>query len=431
MDSLVNKPAIFPPRAAGVGAALPQRGPGFAEFVLLMAALMSLNAFAIDAMLPALPAIGEALGVAEENRRQLVVTMYLIGFGLTQMIWGPLSDRFGRRPVLIAGLLLYAVFALLAAVAGSFVLLLVARTLQGGAAGATRVLVVSIVRDRFEGALMARVMSLTFVVFMLMPVLAPSFGQIVLLFASWRAIFWGLAIWGVGMLIWAWLRLPETLDPTHRRAISAASVREATAETLSNRVSLGYTLAVMAMMGALMGYIASIQQIIFDVFARPGMLGVVFAGVALPMAATSWANSRLVVRVGVRRMAHGGLAVFTVLAAIHLAVAMLVGESLAVFIVLQGLTMACFGLASSNMGAIAMQPLGHIAGTASSVQGTIGTIGAALLGAAIGQSFDGTALPMLGGFVALGLAAIGVIWWTERGRMFESDATVGREPAKG
>ena len=399
----------------------PGKAPGFVEFVMLMAALMSLNAFAIDAMLPALPAIGEELGVATENRRQLVVTFYLIGFGLTQMIWGPLSDRFGRRPVLVSGLLLYAIFGLLAALAASFPMLLAARMAQGGAAAATRVLVTSIVRDRFEGAVMARVMSLTFVVFMLVPVLAPSFGQAVLLVADWRAIFWGLAAWGVGMLAWAWARLPETLDPANRRAISVAAVSGAAAETLSNRVSLGYTLGAMALMGALMGYVNSVQQIVFDVFERPGALAAVFAGVAVPMMATSWANSHFVERVGVRRMAHWALVAFTVLAMAHLVWTVTLGENLITFVVLQGLTMGCFGLAASNMGTIAMGPMGHIAGTASAMQGTIQTIGAAIIGAAIGQSFDGTTVPLTAGFAVMGVVALGLVWWTERGKIFARD----------
>ena len=409
------------PERIGGATARVRREPGFVEFVVLMAALMSLNAFAIDAMLPALPAIGEDLGVSTENRRQLVVTVYLLGFGLTQMIWGPLSDRYGRRPVLVAGLTLYALFALLAAVATSFPLLLGARLLQGGAAASTRVLVTSIVRDRFEGATMARVMSLTFVVFMLMPVLAPSFGQLVLLVAEWRAIFWGLAIWGVGMLAWAWARLPETLDPANRRAISVASVGGASAETLRDPTSRGYTLATMALMGALMGYVNSVQQIVFDVFARPAALALVFAAVAVPMAAASWGNSHFVMRVGVRRMAHWGLAAFTLVSAIHLAAALAGGESLAAFIVLQGLAMACFGFATSNMGAIAMQPVGHIAGTASAVQGTVQTIGAAAIGAVIGQSFDGTTVPLTAGFLTMGVAALALVWRTEKGRMFAGD----------
>lgn len=403
--------------------ARPARSPGprFAEFVVLMAALMSLNAFAIDAMLPALPAIGDALGVTLENRRQLVVTLYLLGFGTTQMIWGPLSDRFGRRPVLVAGLLLYALFALLAALATSFPMLLAARAAQGGAAAATRVLVTSIVRDRFEGATMARVMSLTFMVFMLMPVLAPSFGQAVLLFADWRAIFWGLALWGVGMLAWAWLRLPETLDPANRRPISVRAVGDAAREAMTNRTSLGYTLGVMALMGALMGYVNSVQQIVFDVFERPGALAAVFAGIAVPMAGASWANSHFVERVGVRRMAHWALVAFTATAAAHFVWAATVGDDLIAFVAFQGLIMACFGLATSNMGAIAMGPMGRIAGTASAMQGTVQTIGAAVIGAAIGQSFDGSTVPLTAGFALMGAAALGLVWWTEGGNIFARD----------
>jgi DHA1 family bicyclomycin/chloramphenicol resistance-like MFS transporter len=391
--------------------------PGFREFVALMAGLMALNALAIDAMVPALPAIGRALHVATENERQLVVSLYVFGFGTTQIVYGPLSDRFGRKPVLLAALGLYVGFALACAAAGSFALLLAARMLQGAAAAASRVLVVSIVRDRYEGPAMARLMSLAFLVFLLMPVLAPSFGQLTLLFAPWRAIFLGLALFATLMLAWSLVRLPETLHPEYRRALSAAAIWGAARETLTNRQSVGYTLAFTVMMGALMGYINSIQQIVFDVFRRPELIAATFAGVAGPMAVTSYANSRLVERVGTRRLAHAGLTGFTVMAAIHLASAT-AGEGLLVFVVLQGLTMACFGLASANLGALAMQPMGHIAGTASSVQGTVGTIGGALLGLAIGQSFNGTTLPMIGGFALFGAGGLVVLSVTERGRLF-------------
>jgi DHA1 family bicyclomycin/chloramphenicol resistance-like MFS transporter len=391
--------------------------PGFREFVALMAGLMALNALAIDAMVPALPAIGRALHVATENERQLVVSLYVFGFGTTQLVYGPLSDRFGRKPVLLAALALYVGFALACAAAGSFALLLAARMLQGAAAAASRVLVVSIVRDRYEGPAMARLMSLAFLVFLLMPVLAPSFGQLTLLFAPWRAIFFGLALFASVMLGWSLVRLPETLHPQYRRALSVASIWGAARETLTNRQSVGYTLAFTLMMGALMGYINSIQQIVFDVFRRPELIAATFAGVAGPMAVTSYANSRLVERVGTRRLAHAGLAGFTITAAVHLASAA-AGEGLFAFVVLQGLTMACFGLASANLGALAMQPMGHIAGTASSVQGTVGTIGGALLGLAIGQSFNGTTLPMIGGFALFGAAGLAVLAVTERGRLF-------------
>jgi len=391
--------------------------PGYREFVVLMAALMSLNAFAIDAMVPALPAIGSDLGVADENSRQLLVSLYVFGFGTSQILYGPLSDRFGRKPVLIFSLVLYLAFSLLCAAAASFTLLLAARMLQGAAAASTRVLVVSIVRDRFEGARMAQLMSLVFLVFLLMPILAPSFGQLTLLFAPWRAIFFALALFGAVMLIWSLLRLPETLKPEHRRPFSLASVGAAARETVTSRQSLGYTLAMTMMMGALMAYLNSIQQVVFDVFRSPGLIGLTFAAVAMPMAAASYANSRLVERMGVKRLAHIGAAAFTALALVHLVLA-LAGEGLWTFVAMQGLTMACFGLASANFGALAMQPLGHIAGTASSVQGTIGTVGGALLGLAVGQSFDGTVVPLVAGFALLGGAALAILAATERGRLF-------------
>jgi DHA1 family bicyclomycin/chloramphenicol resistance-like MFS transporter len=404
-------------RAAPAEQLAPQR-PGFREFVVLMAGLMSLNAFAIDAMVPALPAIGRSLAIADENSRQLVVSLYVLGFGLTQIIYGPLSDRFGRKPVLIASLALYVFFAFLCAGASSFTLLLAARMAQGGAAAATRVLVVSIVRDRFEGPKMARIMSLAFLVFLLMPVLAPIFGQLTLLVAPWQAIFFGLALGGAIMLIWALVRLPETLRPEFRRPLSAASILEGARETLSNRQSLGYTLGFTMMMAALMGYINSIQQIVFDVFGRPEMIAIAFGAVAVPMAATSYLNSRLVERIGTRRIAHLGIALFTLFALLHLAVALMGREGLWTFIFFQGLVMACFGLASANFGALAMQPLGHVAGTASSVQGTIGTIGGALLGLLVGQAFDGTTLPLAAGFAFFGSASLLIVFVTERGRLF-------------
>ncbi len=212
--------------------------PGFHEFVALIAGLMAINSLAIDAMVPALPAIGHSLHVLTANERQLVVSFYMFGFGATQLVYGPLSDRFGRKPVLIGSLILYVVFALLCAASGSFALLLTARTLQGAAAASSRVLTVSIVRDRFEGARMARLMSLAFMVFLLMPVLAPSFGQLVLLVASWRAIFFGLATFAAIMLAWTVLRLPETLHPEYRRPLSPGTITAGVIETLTNRQAL-------------------------------------------------------------------------------------------------------------------------------------------------------------------------------------------------
>jgi DHA1 family bicyclomycin/chloramphenicol resistance-like MFS transporter len=263
---------------------------------------------------------------------------------------------------------------------------------------------------------MARLMSLVFLVFLVMPVCAPVFGQLTLLVAPWRWIFIGLAGFATFILSWTLLRLPETLRPEYRRPLSPRAVLEGVIETLSNRQAVGYTLAMTLMMGALTGYIVSIQQIVFDVFRRPELISIAFVGIAGPMAATSWISSRLVERLGTRRLAHFGLILFTLFALLHLALASS-GDSLASFIFMQGLIMACFGLTSASFGALAMEPLGHVAGTASSVQGTINTIAGALLGTLIGQSFDGTVLPLVGGYAALGAGALLIVFVTERGRL--------------
>ena len=388
--------------------------PAFGEFVVMMAALMASNALAIDAMLPALPAIGEALDVDEDNRRQLVIAVYLLGFGVSQLFYGPLSDRLGRKWLLVGGLFAYALFALMAGLAGSFELLLAARTLQGVAAGATRVLVVSIVRDCYHGSAMARVMSMTMIVFMIVPVLAPAFGQAVLAVSTWRHIFIGLGVYGAVLTLWMALRLPETLAPENKRSLSVRHIAAAAMTTLRIRQSIGNTMALTLLMGALFAFISSIQQIVFDVFGRPEALALVFAMIAGPMALSSYANSRLVIRLGARRILLFALSAFTLVSVAHLILASAVGEGLWAFVAMQAMTMIFFGMIGANAGALAMEPLGHIAGTASSLQGVITSIGGALLGFLIGQQFDGTIIPFLIGFSGCGIAALATAIWANR-----------------
>jgi DHA1 family bicyclomycin/chloramphenicol resistance-like MFS transporter len=272
--------------------------PGTREMTAMLAGLMALNAFAIDAMVPALPDIGRSLNVAEENHRQLVVVAYFVGFASTLLLWGPLADRFGRKPVLAAGIMLYGLFGLLCAFAGSFPLLIAGRVAMGASAAVTRVLVVAMVRDLFEAEAMARVMSLVFMVFMLVPVLAPNIGQLILLVASWRAIFLVLAAYAVTMLLWSWWRLPETLHPEYRRSLNPREMARAIIQTVREPQSRGYTIALTIIFSALVAYIASIQQIVFDAFHEGRFIGLVFASIAAPMAYASWTNSRIVVGYG-------------------------------------------------------------------------------------------------------------------------------------
>jgi DHA1 family bicyclomycin/chloramphenicol resistance-like MFS transporter len=400
---------------------LPGSGPrpGARETVALLAGLMALNAFAIDAMIPALPAIGADLGVSEENRRQLVVVAYTFGFGVGQLFWGPLADRFGRKPTLAIGISLYAAFAALCAAAPSFELLVAGRVLQGASAAASRVLVVAMVRDLFSGEAMARVMSLVFMVFMLVPVLAPSAGQLILLAGPWQVIFLLLAAYGLVMLAWSMVRLPETLHPEFRRSLQLSELATAARQVVTERQSIGYTLAQTAIFSGLIAYIASIQQIVFDAFNRPEAIGLVFGAVAAPMALASWLNSRLVGRYGLRRVGHLGVAAFVVMTLLHATVATLFGETLAEFVILQSLVMACFAFTSSNLNTLAMEKMAPIAGMASSIQGVLGTVIAAVAGFIIGQSFDGTQLPFLWGFALCGVAGAVLVVATEPRRLFE------------
>ena len=403
--------------------------PGRRETVFLLAGLMALNAFAIDAMIPALPAIGRDLGVADDNRRQLIVVAYMLGFGVGQLLWGPLADRFGRKPILAIGVALYSGFALLCGVASSFELLIADRVAMGASAAVTRVLVVAMVRDLFEGEAMARVMSLVFMTFMLVPVLAPNLGQAILLVGPWRAIFLLLAGYGAVMWLWSFVRLPETLHPEFRQPLDAGTIVRSARLAASDRLSLGYTVAMTAIFGGLTAYIASIQQIVFDTYDAPQLIGLVFACVAAPMALASWANSRVVGRFGLRRVGHAGLIGFVAVTLVHALLGLSLTEPLWLFVTLMGLTMMAFAFTTSNFATLAMTNMAAIAGTASSVQGVSGTIGGALIGLAIGQSFDGSQRPFLVGFAACGLVGLTIVLITERGRLF--GAINVSEPVRG
>jgi DHA1 family bicyclomycin/chloramphenicol resistance-like MFS transporter len=407
----------------------PHGGPGLLEFVVLMAAVMALGALGIDAMLPNLPAIGQSLGVADENRRQLIITVYLLGLGGSQVIYGPLADRFGRRPVLLGGLLLYVGFSLLAAFSPTFNLLLVARVLQGIGAAATRAIPVSVVRDRYAGREMARVMSLISLVFMAAPIVAPSLGQLVRVVAAWPWLFGLLAALGFGLMVWALLRLPETLHPEDRLPIRPGRIANAFATAARNRTSLGYIVGQTFLFGGLLGFITSAQQVFADALGAAEQFPLVFAICASFIAAASLLNAKLVMRLGMRRLSHAALLGFIVLAAVHLAVAGSHRETLVVFAAFQALSMFCYGLCSGNFGAMAMEPMGHIAGTASAFQGFVSMVGASLIGFAVGQAFNGTVVPLEAGYLICGLCTLAAVLTAEHGQLFRPHA-IGAAPER-
>lgn len=399
-------------------ATTPYPGLGFRPFVAMIAALMATNALAIDSMLPALPEIGEALGITSPNDRQWVVTSYLLGFGAAQVIYGTLADRFGRRRVLLIGLSIYVVGSLGATFATSFEAMMTARVVQGIGAAASRVLAVSIVRDTFSGRQMARVMSLAFIVFLAVPILAPSIGQIIILVAPWRWIFALLGLFGVVVALWVARKLPETLRPEDRRPIALWPIVNAFRICLTTRQSVGYMLAMTFVIGSLFGFINASQQLFEDVFRASDIFTIIFAVIAGFMAIASFLNSRIVERFGMRRVSHTALIGYLAATLIHGSVALAGYETLWTFTLFQCATMFFFGLMASNFGALAMDPLGHVAGTASSVQGFVSTVGGALIGFWIGQHFNGTALPIVLGFGACGVAALAMVLVAEKGRLF-------------
>jgi DHA1 family bicyclomycin/chloramphenicol resistance-like MFS transporter len=390
----------------------------FVEFVALVAAMMSLTALGIDSMLPSLPEIGRSLHVGDPNAPQFVITAFVIGLGVGQIVHGPLADRFGRRRLLIVALSAYAACTIACALAGSFALLLAARVLGGMSIAATRVAIIATVRDCYHGRAMARVMSIAFMVFMIVPVIAPTFGFVVVQFASWRMVFWIIAGVTLAVLAWFSARMPETLREEDRMPMSVSRIVAGWRMTFGDRWSLGYTIGSAALMGALYGYLNSIEQITAQTFGRPRLLTVIFATTAGTMAVANLLNARLVMRLGTRLISHGAVATMIVLNVVHLAAIALGWETLVLFGVLQALTMACFGLATSNFSAMAMENMGHVAGIASSVQGFASITLGALIGVVIGQSFNGSAVPLVTGFLCAGLVALVAVAITERGRLF-------------
>jgi DHA1 family bicyclomycin/chloramphenicol resistance-like MFS transporter len=318
----------------------------------------------------------------------------------------------------LTGLSLYVAFSLLAALSRSFEMMLVARMLQGVGAAASRVLAVSIVRDCYAGRKMARVMSLSFIVFLAVPIFAPSFGQIILLFAPWPFIFVGFAVLAAAVTAWIWIKLPETMHVEDRRPISVMSIARGFKIVVTNRLSIGYTAAMTVLMGGLFGFINSAQQVFFDVFHAQKLFSTLFAMIALSIASSSLLNARFVERFGTRVLSHTALVLYIACATIHAAIAFSGGESLVVFAPFLAFQFFCFGLVVSNFGAMAMDPLGHMAGTAASVQGFISTIGGALCGFWIGQHFDGTVIPLTLGFAGFGIGGFLVVLIVEKGRLF-------------
>jgi DHA1 family bicyclomycin/chloramphenicol resistance-like MFS transporter len=390
----------------------------FPEFVAIVASIMALNPLAMDMMLPALPNIGASFGISDGNYLQSVLSVFLLGFGVGQFVMGPLSDRFGRRPVLLGGMVLYGLASLLALFTRSFEMLLVARALQGLGTAATRVIATSIVRDCYAGRRMASVMSLVMMIFVAVPIVAPSFGQAVMVGGQWRGIFVVLMAYGLLALLWSALRLPETLPLGERKPLTIGQVLDSFRQTITNRQTIGYALAAAGVQGTLFGYVFSSEQVFTEIYHLGHYFPLAFATIAIGIALAGFLNSRLVIRLGMRVISHTALVIYALVAAGMLVAASTHMLPLALYMALSALALFTFGLMMSNFTALAMEPQGHIAGTASSLYGSITTLTGIGIGVTLGQLYDGTLLPFAIGSLICTLASIGIVLVTERGRMF-------------
>lgn len=390
------------------------------ELVTMVAGLMALNALAIDIMLPALSDIAANYNLTRDNDQQLVIFAYVAGFGAPQLVFGPISDRYGRKGLLAICLIGYAIAGVACIITNSFGLLLLTRFIQGIFASGVRVIASSVIRDLMAGRAMARVMSLIMTVFMVVPIMAPALGAGVMLIAPWEWTFGVLVIAALGMLVWTQLRLPETLPPENRQPLNLNQTASAYWQVITTRVTFGYMAASGVIFGALFAFVASSEQIFSDGFGKEETFALWFAGVAACLAAANFTNSRIVERIGMRRISHAVLFLFLALSIANVITLLTVGEKLWLFYPLFCLTFACFGMMGANFSALALEPLGKIAGTASAAYGFATSTVASLFGFIVASRFDGTVAPVMIGFIGLGVLSLAIITFTERGKLFSS-----------
>ena len=402
-----------PDRAGAIAASRPAPAPPalkipFVEFVALAAAMMAMTAMSIDIMLPALPDIGAALGVSTENDRQLIVILYMAGFAIGQLIYGPISDRVGRKPALMAGLAIFIVGSIAAVMSQSFAALLAARVVQGFGAASPRVVAVAVVRDLYSGRQMARVMSFAMMTFIIIPVFAPSVGQALMHFGDWRWTFYALLFMAAALAAWTAARLPETAAAAVEGAIPL-TLPQSFKATVTNRQTMGYGAASGVIFGSLLAYVASAQQVFVGVFGMGDEFPIFFGAVASVMAAASFVNARLVGTLGMRRVSHTALVGFFASSIVLAAASELGLAGIAVFVVLMASAFFFFGLIAPNFNALAMEPQGGNAGMASSIVGSLSTAIGAVCGAVIGRAFDGSVTPLALGFAACAALAFAML----------------------
>jgi len=380
------------------------------EFIALMAMLAAIVAFAIDAMLPAMPRIAAELSPTDPNRAQLILSSFVLGMGLGTFFAGPLSDSFGRKPLILGGAILYAIGAALAWIAPTLELVLLGRVVQGLGAAGPRIVSIALVRDLYAGRQMARIMSFVMMVFTLVPAMAPLIGSVIIDITGWRGIFGAFILFVALVMVWFMARQPETLPPEARTPFRAGPMLAAMREVMSNRIARIAIAMQSLLFGALFGMLAQIQSLFDQTFDKGAEFPLYFAGIALFSGCASLLNAQLVIRLGMRRLLKWALVLQVTLSA---AVAGLLlfelappAMAFALFLTWVGGVFFTVGLTLGNINAIAMEPLGHIAGMAASLIAAIATVAGVVVAVPLGLAFDGTILPLSCGVAVLGGLAL-------------------------
>jgi len=377
------------------------------EFVALMASLMSIVALSIDALLPALPEIGEALGVADPNDNQKLVTMIFLGLGFGQLIFGPLSDSFGRKPIVYVGFTLFIIATFICITTKSFEIMILGRVLQGVGLASPRTLSIAMIRDSYSGDFMAKILSIVVMVFILVPVIAPTLGQFLLNYYNWESIFYVNLLFGLIVMLWFWKRQPETLSNQNKIKFTPLLFVNGTKEFIKHKHAVGFTLVSGFITGSFMVYLSTAQQIFEQQYNLGDKFPYIFASLAIAVGLATFLNSRYVIKFGMWRIAFAGTIAYCIISLLYIVLYWSgVNPSIEILITFFALQFFAIGFLFGNLRSLAMQPLGHIAGIGAAINGFVSTVMAVPIANYIGGFVSDSVLPLFIGFSIFGILSL-------------------------
>jgi len=394
-----------------------QRHQSQVEFIALMAALMSVVALAIDALLPALDIIGLAIGTEKSSDNQLLITMMFLGLGIGPLFFGPISDAMGRKPVVYIGFAIFLGASFLCVFAQSLEMMIIGRILQGVGLSAPRTIAIAIIRDMYNGDYMARIMSFVTVVFLLIPIVAPAMGKLILDHYNWQGIFYVQVVTSLFVAFWFWKRQPETLAVENRVGFSNHLFIKGFKEVIQHRITMGYTFISGLVTGSFFVYLSSSQQIFQEQYALKDEFPYIFAGLAIAIGAAIFLNGTLVLKYGMEKLISTSLLGFFVVSLLY--IILFHGDTnppVAVLFSFFSLQFFALGFLFGNIRAIAMKPVGHIAGIAAAITGFISTIMAVPISIIIGRFVSNTALPLFIGFSTCAFLSLIILLYIKRSK---------------